>query len=251
MRRVDRPPTDGLMLISLSLSTMSSGCLRCPRSLSASIVRPGAERRVTDADRDPLPPAAGWHRVEVARGREPDADAHPGAGMAAVEDVVLALAAPREAADAAELAQGVEPIPAAGEELVGVRLVPGVPHDPVARRVHDPMEGERDLDHAERARKVAARLVDGADHLLAELGGEDVQLVGGEVVDLRRLADRFEERQGNGCPPIGRATVARKYRTDTVGSPFRTHGELRCVTAQPRSRLNTTLRFVSAYPCRS
>ena len=39
-RRVDSPPTDGLMLISLSLRTISSGCLTLPTWLSASIVRP-------------------------------------------------------------------------------------------------------------------------------------------------------------------------------------------------------------------
>src|SRR5207253_695567 len=67
------------------------------------------------------------------------------------------------------LSQGVEAIPASGQELVRVGLVPGVPHDPVARRVHHPMQGERDLDRAQRARQVAAGVLDGADHLFAQL----------------------------------------------------------------------------------
>jgi hypothetical protein len=35
--------------------------------------------------------------------------------------------------DATDLAKGVEAISPPGEQLVGVGLVPGVPHDPVAR----------------------------------------------------------------------------------------------------------------------
>ena len=38
--RVESPPTDGLMLISLSLRMISIGCLALPRWLSASIVSP-------------------------------------------------------------------------------------------------------------------------------------------------------------------------------------------------------------------
>ena len=49
--------------------------------------------------------------AQVARRGQADADADAGPGMAAVEDVVLALAAPREAADAVDLAQRVEPVP--------------------------------------------------------------------------------------------------------------------------------------------
>ncbi len=98
------------MLISLSLSTMSSGCLHVPEVVERLHRQAGADRRVADAHRDPLPRAPGRPRREVARRGQPDPDADPGAGMPAVEDVVLALAAAREAADAVDLAQRVEPV---------------------------------------------------------------------------------------------------------------------------------------------
>ena len=137
---------------------MSSGCFVWPRWLSASIVSPEpmAASPTQTAIRCRRAGSAGG--ADVARRRQADADAHAGPGVAAVEDVVLALAAAREAADAADLAQGVEPVPSVGEQLVGVGLVPGVPHDPVARRVHDAVQRERDLDRAERAGEVAAGL---------------------------------------------------------------------------------------------
>ena len=77
-----------------------------------------------------------------------------------------------------------------------VGLVPGVPHDPVARRVHHAVQGERDLDGAERAGEVSAGVVDGANHLLAQLARQGLELLAGQVVELRRLANRFEQRQG-------------------------------------------------------
>ena len=73
---------------------------------------------------------------------------------------------------AVDLAQRAEPLEAAGEQLVGVRLVPGVPDDPVARRLEQPVERERDLDDAERRAEVAAGRGDGPDDRLADLGGE-------------------------------------------------------------------------------
>ena len=158
LSRVDSPPTDGLMLISLSLSTISSGCLSVPEVVERLHRQARADGRVADADRDPLAPRRIGCAAQVAGRGQSDPDADAGAGVAAVEDVVVALAAPREAADAVDLAQRLESVPPAGEELVRVGLVAGVPHDPVARRVHDPVQRECDLDGAKRAGEVAARL---------------------------------------------------------------------------------------------
>jgi hypothetical protein len=158
--------------------------------------QPGADGRVADAHCDPLAPRGIGLGSQVARGRQADADADTGSSMTAVEDVVLALAPAREAADAVDLAQRVEAVPAPGEQLVGVRLVTGVPHDPVARRVHDPVKGEGDLDRAERARQVAAGHLDGANHLLAQLPGESVQVLRAEVAEPRGIVNGLEQRQG-------------------------------------------------------
>ena len=102
--------------------------LRWPMSLSASSAMPliSAASPTTTAIRS-------LGAAQVARQRKALGDRQAGAGVAAVEDVVLALAAPREAAHAAQLAQRAEVVEAAGQQLVGVGLVAGVPDDLVGR----------------------------------------------------------------------------------------------------------------------
>ena len=109
------------------------------------------EGRVADDDRDPLEAVA-----HVARLGEALGDREARAGMAAVEDVVRRLGAAREAADAVELAQRLEPLEASGQELVRVGLVARVPDDPVARRFEQPVQRDRELDDAQRRAEVAA-----------------------------------------------------------------------------------------------
>jgi uncharacterized membrane protein len=77
--------------------------------------------------------------------------------VTAVEDVVLTLGSPREATNAANLAQRIEPIPTACQQLVRVRLVSGIPHDPVTWRVHHAVErqGEDGGSRAWRTARVA------------------------------------------------------------------------------------------------
>ena len=77
--------------------------------------------------------------------------------MPAIEHVVRRLGPAREAADAVELAQRPEALEAPGQELVRVGLVAGVPDDPVARRLEQPVERDRQLDDAQRGPEVAAR----------------------------------------------------------------------------------------------
>jgi hypothetical protein len=72
--------------------------------------------------------------------------------VAAVEHVVGALGAAREATDAAQLAERPEALEAAREQLVRVGLVAGIPHDVVARAVEESVEGHGDLDHFELPR---------------------------------------------------------------------------------------------------
>jgi hypothetical protein len=88
-------------------------------------------------------------RQQVSSRRQPYADADAGPRVAAVEDVMLALAAPRKAADSAQLTQGVEAVCASGQQLVRVGLVAGVPHDAIAWRIEYPMQGNGDLHRAQ------------------------------------------------------------------------------------------------------
>ena len=137
------------------------------------------EGGVADDDGDALQAVA-----DVARRGQAGRDREAGAGVAAVEDVVLALRAAREPADAAELAERAEALVAAGDELVRVGLVAGVPDDRLARRLEEPVEGERDLDDAERRAEMAAGLRDGRDDRLADLLGEREQVALGEAADV-------------------------------------------------------------------
>ena len=86
-RYVENAPTVALIDISLSLSTISIGVRRWPMSLSASSERPAmsAASPTTTAIRS-------LRALDVARGREALGDGQARARMAAVEDVVLALA---------------------------------------------------------------------------------------------------------------------------------------------------------------
>ena len=66
--------------------------------------------------------------------------AEGGRGVAVLDPVVLGLGARRVAGQPAGLAQGGELVLAAGDQLVDVGLVAGVPQDDVTRGVEDPVE---------------------------------------------------------------------------------------------------------------
>ena len=68
------------------------------------------ERRIADYDGDALVTTA-----HVPCQGQAFSDGDTGTGVSAIHDVVLALLAPREAADAAELAKRTEAIEATGE----------------------------------------------------------------------------------------------------------------------------------------
>ena len=149
------------------------------------------ERRVADDDRDPLEAVA-----QVARRGEPLGDRQARAGVAAIEHVVRRLGAAREATDAIDLAERAEPPEPAGQELVRVGLVAGVPHDPVARRLEEPMEDDRELHHAERAAEVAAGMRDRFDDRLADLAGQLLELGVREAAEVRWAVQVRQDRHG-------------------------------------------------------
>ena len=132
---------------------------------------PAHQGRIADHDRDPLEAVA-----QVARLRQALADGQAGSGMTAVEHVVGRFAAAREATDAIERAQRAETGQSAGQQLVGIRLVTGVPDDPVARRLEQPVEGDRDLDDPERRAEMAAGRLDRGDDRGPDLVGQLLQL---------------------------------------------------------------------------
>jgi hypothetical protein len=108
--------------------------------------------------------------------------------VAVLDDVVLGLGPARVPGEAAALLEPAEVLPA-GEELVHVRLVAGVEDDPVAGRVEHPVDGERELDHAQ----VGAQVAPGPRHLLdqepADLPGQVVEFGTGQGAEVRRSTD--------------------------------------------------------------
>ena len=92
--------------------------------------------------------------------------------MRRAERVVLALGALGEAGQAAALAQRADAVAPAGQDLVRIGLVADVPDQPVARRVEDVVERDRQLDDAEAGAEMAAGDRDGVDGLGAQLVGE-------------------------------------------------------------------------------
>ena len=113
--------------------------------------------------------------------------------VAVLDVVVGALLATRVARQPAGLAQLVEPVAAAGDDLVDVGLVAGVPQDRVGRRFEHPVQRERQLDGAEVGAEVSAALGDGVDDEVADLAGQVGELRRGEPAQIGGLVDPFQQ----------------------------------------------------------
>ena len=189
LRYFERPPTVGLIDISLSLRTIRSWVLRWPMSLRASRLRPLviAASPTTTAIR-----SVPWRRSRaVARPCPIDS---PVPAWPPSKTSCSRLAPAREAADPAELAQRPEPLEAAGQELVRIGLVAGVPDDPVARRLEQPMERDRQLDDAEAAARWPPVVATVAMIVVADLGGELLELGLGEAAQVGGAGQGREDR---------------------------------------------------------
>ena len=115
--------------------------------------------------------------------------------MGGAERVVFALAAPGEAGEAAALAQGADAVAPAGQDLVRIGLVADVPDQPVARRVEDVVERDRQLDDAEAGAEMAAGDRHGRDRLGAQFVGELAQLRRLQPAEVGGRRSGVEERR--------------------------------------------------------
>ena len=86
----------------------------------------------------------------------------------------------------------LEPGLAAGDDLVDVRLVAGVPEDHVGRRVEHPVEGEGELDRTEVRAEVAGVVGHRGDDEVTDLAGEFVELRIGEIAEIGGLTDTLQ-----------------------------------------------------------
>ena len=145
--------------------------------------------------------------------------------MGGAERVVFALAAAREARQAALLAERADAAAPPGDDLVRIGLMADVPDHPVLRRVEDIVQRHRELDHAQAGAEMAAGDRNGRDRLLAQLVGQLAQLVGLQPTDVGRNVDSIEKRR-LALPGHGTTILPR------VGScPSRNH-EFRCLPQQ-------------------
>ena len=161
---------------------------------------PAGERPVTDHGDDG--PAFQLTSDLVALG-DAVGPGQRGRGVAVLDDVVLGLTTAGVAGQSAARAQALEARGAAGEDLVDVRLVAGVPDDPVTWRVEDPVQRQRQLDRPE----VRAEMSTGAGDLLDEegpdLAGQRVTLLEGESAYVARRGDTFKQTHpGSLGPPM-------------------------------------------------
>ena len=115
----------------------------------------------------------------------------------------------RVARQPAGLAQGGEAVAAAGEDLVDVGLVAGVPQEDVVGRVEHPVEGEGELDHAQVGAQVAAGDRHRLDDELADLAGQLLELLGLEPAQVGRSwrSSREAISDARTLPPAGAVDV--------------------------------------------
>ena len=133
---------------------------------------------------------------EVARARHAERGGDGGGGVRHAKGVGLGLGAFGEAGQAAVFALRVEVVPAPGEDLMAVRLVPHVPHERVGGCVVGPVRGDGELHHAERGAEVAAVDAHHVDDVVAELLRELGELLAAETANVGGAVDLGEEGAG-------------------------------------------------------
>ena len=132
---------------------------------------------------------------------EPVGVAQDGRCVGVLDPVVLGLAAVRVAGQAAALAQVGEVACSAGEDLVHVRLVAGVPEDEVMGRPEDSVQRDRELDGTEIRSEMATVVVHRVDDQLAS-GRRD------------RQAPRGSGREASSGPLRASSNITRKGSSD-------------------------------------
>ena len=153
-------------------------------------------------------------------------------GVGVLDPVVLGLVAAGVARHAAGLAELVEALPPPGDDLVDVGLVAGVPQEDVAGRVEHPVQGEGELDDAEVGAEVATVLGDRVDDELADLEGEDVQLLVGEGLEVLGGRDRLDDHRGS-TAFVGAGSGGRRPATMGTRQPYRRPARRAMISARP------------------
>ena len=142
-----------------------------------------------DGDRVPVGPAHQLVARLQAQGRRGRA-----AGVAGHEQVVAALRRVGVAHQAPLGPDRVQLGGAAGDQLVRVDLVAGVPDQAVLGEVERQVQGQAELDDAEVAGEVRRAAADDADELVAHLPGELLEVRLGERLEVGGRPDPGQQR---------------------------------------------------------
>ena len=120
---------------------------------------------------------------------DPDGIPDRGRGVARAHDVVLGFVHGAEWRQPAVLADRLQAVAAPGEDLVGIGLVADIPQDLVARRIEHRVQRHGDLARTQVGSEVAADLTDRVDDVLADLLGQELELVVAQRMQVLRFVD--------------------------------------------------------------
>ena len=153
---------------------------------------PAGQRPVADdGNHGPVRLAA-----QLVRLGQPVGVGQAGGGVRVLYQVVLGLGLARVAGQPAALPQRAELRDASGQQLVHVGLVPGIEDDPVLRRVEDPVDRDRELDHAKVRAEVTAGPGGRLDQQIADLHGEEGELILAESLQVLGAIDVLQQGHG-------------------------------------------------------
>ena len=126
---------------------------------------------------------------------QPQPRGQGGGAVACVEDVAFAFLALGEAAEAMELAQGLEPVLPAGEDLVGVGLMPHVPDDFVLREVQGQVQGHGQLHGPQVRPQMPSRDADRPYQEIPDLLCQTSQVLFPYLLDIVRLSNGLQQHR--------------------------------------------------------
>lgn len=145
--------------------------------------------------------------VQLTSRRNPVRMGQDSACVTVLNHVVLGLLTTRIAAQTALLTQVSESLPAAGDDLVHIRLMARVPQDRVSRRLEHAMQSKRELNRTQVRTEVPTVLLYRVHNEGPNLGGEHFQLVIAEVADIGWTVDVFQIHGWRNLPGVPCETV--------------------------------------------
>ena len=174
-----RPPIVGAYERPLSFTTMTSGLSGGGDVVQRLPAHAAGQRTVADDDRDVPILATQCERLGHAVGV-----GQRGRGVRVLDHVVLGLGLARIAGQATALAQQVEAVLPAGDDLVHVRLVAGVEQDAVLGRVEDPVQASVSSTTPRFGPRCPPVRDDLRHQEVADLGGQDASSRCGQLAQV-------------------------------------------------------------------